>query len=299
MNASRCIVSRLLAALTLLGFARCAREEAPRPAAARVERSASEAGALHDAALPPGAAVLPLAAPPRAEAQAFQTLAPGLSVLADRRTDAEGHEHEWLVTRIDLQQHRLQARALGDAPFARLLDEAGVLVAVNGGFFAPNLEPSGLLLSGGSLLGRARSGGGSGVLAVAEQRARLLKRGEALPEGADFAVQCGPRLIEPGGALGIHSDDGQRAARTAACIREAGRELDLVVTLRKGHLGGGPGLLQLAQWLAGPLAPGDASGCEAALNLDGRPSTDVVVAGRPELVRLPLGPVPFALLVAH
>jgi hypothetical protein len=298
MNASRRVFSRLLAALTLLGLARCSREEAARPAAARAERSATEGGALHDAAAPPAAAVFPLAAVAPG-APAFQTLAPGLSVLADRRTDAEGHEHEWLVTRIDLQQHRLQARALGDSPFTRLQDEAGLLVAVNGGFFAPNLEPSGLLLSGGSLLARERSGGGSGVLAVAKQQARLLKRGEALPEGADFAVQCGPRLIEPGGALGIRSDDGQRAARTAVCIREAGRELDLIVTLRQGHLGGGPSLLQLAQWLAGPLAPGEPSGCEAALNLDGGPSTGVVVAGRPELVRLPLGPVPFALLVAR
>jgi len=226
-------------------------------------------------------------------------LVAGLSVLTDRRTDAEGHEHDWLVTRIDLQQHRLQVRALGDSPFTRLSDDAGLLVAVNGGFFDPNLEASGLLLSGGSLLARERSGGGSGVLAVAKQRARLLKRGEALPAGTDFSVQCGPRLIEPGGAIGIRRDDGQRAARTAACIRRAGLELDLIVTLRRGHPGGGPGLLQLAHWLAGPLAPGELAGCEAALNLDGGPSTGVVVGGRPELVRLPLGPVPFALVVAH
>jgi hypothetical protein len=291
MNASRCVVSCLLAALTWLALARCAREEA-RPAAARVEHSAGESRAARDAGAAP-AAVIPAAAAP-----AFQPLVAGLSVLADQRLDAEGHEQEWLVARVDLQQHRLQVRALGDLPFARLAGEASLLVAVNGGFFDPELQPSGLLLSGGSLLARERSGGGSGVLAVTKQRARLLKRGEALPAGTDFSVQCGPRLIEPGGAVGIHGDDGQRAARTAVCIREGGRELDLIVTLRKGHLGGGPGLLQLAQWLAKPLAAGEPSGCEAALNLDGGPSTGVVVAGRPELLRLPLGPVPFALIVA-
>jgi hypothetical protein len=275
----------------LLGLARCAREEPARPPAERVE-PASAGLAPHDAT--PGVA-LPVAV----AAAVFQRVVPGLSVLADERTDSEGRAHEWIVTRIDLQQHRLRVRALGDVPFARLLGDTDLLVAVNGGFFDPDLQASGLLLSGGSLLARQRAGGGSGVLAVAKQRARLLKRGEPLPQGTDFSVQCGPRLIEAGGAIGIRGDDGQRAARTAACIREAGRELNFVVALGKGQLGGGPGLLQLAQWLAQPLAPGEPSGCEAALNLDGGPSTGIVVAGLPKLGRLPLGPVPFALVVTH
>ncbi|MEO8177628.1 MAG: phosphodiester glycosidase family protein [Deltaproteobacteria bacterium] len=295
MNASWCVGARLLSALALLGLARCAREEAARPAGAPIERS-SAAGVIgvRDAASPPAATL-----PASAAAPVFQTLVAGLSVLADERTDAEGHAHEWIVTRIDLQQHRLQVRALGDVPFTRLLGDAGLLVAVNGGFFDPDLQASGLLLSGGSLLARERPGGGSGVLAVVKQRARLLKRGEPLPRGTDFSVQCGPRLIEVDGALGIRSDDRQRAARTAACIRERGRELNFVVARGKGPLRGGPGLLQLAEWLAQPLAPGEPSGCEAALNLDGGPSTGIVVAGPPELVRAPLGPVPFALVVAR
>ena len=309
MNASWCVSARLLSAVALLGLAPCAREQgareqgareqgareqAARPAGAPVERS-SAAGVVgaRDAAAPPAAALPAPAAP------VFQTRMAGLSVLADERTDAQGHAHEWIVTRIDLQQHRLQVRALGDLPFTRLLDDAGLLVAVNGGFFDSSLQASGLLLSGGSLLARERPGGGSGVLAVVKQRAQLLKRGEPLPRGTDFSVQCGPRLIEAGGAIGIRSDDGQRAARTAACIRDAGRELDLVVTLHKGRRGAGPGLLQLAQWLTEPLARGEPSGCDAALNLDGGPSTGIVVAGSPELERLPLGPVPFALVVAR
>jgi hypothetical protein len=295
MNASWCIGARLLAALSWLGLASCAREEAARPPAARVERAAAAGvGAVRDAAAPPGAA-----RPAAAAAPEFQTLVAGLSVLVDERSDAEGQKHEWIVTRIDLRQHRLQVRALGASPFERLRGDGGLLVGVNGGFFDPNLQASGLLLSDGSLLARERSGGGSGVLAVANGRARLLKRGEALPAGTDFSVQCGPRLIEAGGAIGIRSDDGQRAARTAACIRDAGRELDLVVTLHKGRRGAGPGLLQLAQWLTEPLARGEPSGCDAALNLDGGPSTGIVVAGSPELERLPLGPVPFALVVAR
>jgi uncharacterized protein YigE (DUF2233 family) len=172
-------------------------------------------------------------------------------------------------------------------------------VAVNGGFFDPQLAASGLLISRGAVLARERAGAGSGVLAVANRRAHLLKRGERLPPATDFAVQCGPRLVESGGSVGIRHDDGQRAARTAACIREGGQELDLVITMSQGQLGGGPSLLQLARWLTEPLAQGEPSGCDAALNLDGGPSTGIVVAGRPAAYRAPLGPVPFALLVTH
>jgi hypothetical protein len=219
-------------------------------------------------------------------------------VLSDERVDAEGQAHEWIVVRIELEQHRLQVRPRGPASFADLRAETDLLVAVNGGFFDPQLAASGLLVSERAVLARERSGGGSGVLAIAQRRARLLRRGARLPAETDFAVQCGPRLIEPDGSVGILRDDGQRAARTAACIRDGGRELDLIVVTGRGQLGG-PGLLQLARWLSEPLAPGEPSGCEAALNLDGGPSTGILVAGVPALFRAPLGPVPFALVVAR
>jgi uncharacterized protein YigE (DUF2233 family) len=296
MNSSWSIAWRCFAALSLLGIARCAQEErAPLPAA-RVTPAAASAPAGNAPALAPASPALPTA---RA-APVFQELVPGLSTLADERIDAEGRAHEWLVTRVDLHQHRLQIRPLPSLSLAGLPPAApDVLVAVNSGFFDPKLEASGLLISQGRELARERAGAGSGILAVAKQRARLLKRGEPVPAETDFAVQCGPRLIEPGGGIGIRSDDGQRAARTAVCIREQGRELDLIVSISKSHRGVGPSLLQLAQWLATPLAPGDSSGCDAALNLDGGPSTGIVVPGRASLYRAPLGPVPFAVVVAH
>ena len=217
-------------------------------------------------------------------------------MLSGERMDGDGEAHEWTVVRVDLRAHRLQVRARGDAPFADLVDARDLLVAVNGGFFDPELGASGLLISQGVTLARERPGGGSGVLVITQGLAQLQTRGVRLPPDTDFAVQCGPRLIEPDGSVGIRSDDGQRAARTAACIRDGGRELDLIVVASKRQLGAGPGLLQLARWLAEPLEPGEASGCEAALNLDGGPSTGIVVPGKPELLREPLGPVPFALV---
>jgi hypothetical protein len=137
-------------------------------------------------------------------------------------------------------------------------------------------------------------------LLVADGRARLASS-EKLPstEGIELAVQCGPRLIEPGGAIGIYHDDGKRAARTAACIREEGRELDLVLAWTRNSDRDGPGLLELARWLAAPIAQGDRSGCESALNLDGGPSTGVYFRDFPDRLRKPFGPVPWALVIAE
>ena len=276
---------RWLPALSLV--LSCARNDA-------VPSAATEPAPLADAPPPSAPAPSPL---PAARPEAFAPVVPGVSVLSSTRVDSDGMTHAWTVVRIDLDVHRLQVRARGGAPFAELRAAPDVLVAVNGGFFDPQLGASGLLISEGVSLARERSGGGSGVLVIAERRARLLERGAGLPAKTDFAVQCGPRLIEADGSAGIRTDDGRRAARTAVCVREGGRELDLIVAASPERLGAGPGLFQLARWLAEPLASGELSGCEAALNLDGGPSTGLVVAPVPELFRAPLGPVPFVLVV--
>jgi len=288
-------VLRWLAALSLFSNPGCARAEPAPSAGAEPLVEAPSAGASSTSSAASQASGEGAAG--GRGGGAFEPLVAGLSVLTSERVDSDGEAHDWTVVRIDLSVHRLQVRARGEAPFAELLDAPDVLVAANGGFFDPELRASGLLMSEGVALARERPGGGSGLLVIAQGRAALQARGTRLPPKADFAVQCGPRLIETDGAIGIRSDDGQRAARTAACIRDRGRELDWVVATSKRHLGSGPGLLQLAHWLAEPLARGEVSGCEAALNLDGGPSTAVVVAGAPELFRAPLGPVPFALVV--
>lgn len=234
-----------------------------------------------------------------ASGSGFMAIGQGFWSFRDERMDTEGRSTEWVVLRLDLTQHRLSVLALGTRPFWELSRDPKLTLAVNGGFFHPDLAPAGLLVSEGVELGAKRRGGGSGILVVVGSEARLLKREEAVPREAALAIQCGPRLIEAGGAVGIRSDDGKRAARTAACIRKNGRELNFVVALTKNGLGEGPGLLQFANWLKAPLAPRESSGCQAALNLDGGPSTGVLVSGAPELSRRPLGPVPFALVATR
>lgn len=217
---------------------------------------------------------------------------------------------EWVVVRLDLARVELVALRSPDAKlveFAR--NVPGVIAAVDGGYFEPNLEPSGLLVSGGRRLGAPGRRGGSGVLVVCDGRADLLpidsRDGGAadFDGGAGLAVQCGPRVIERGGAVGIYRNDGEQFARTVACVRDGGRTLDLVLAWEPGASLRGPTLYDMARMLAAPSPVGDESGCELALNLDGGPSTGVFVRGSreegaPPYEHAPIGPTPW-LLVAR
>lgn len=282
-----------IAGALLLALSACERRDAGTPQAK--PRSA----AVAPQAQPPPQAASAVPSASTAPAPSFRLLEPGLSVFRTERADADGRATEWIIVRADLDVQRPGVRALGEHPFSELSNDARIAVGVNGGFFDPALNASGLLVSEGNVVARKRSGGGSGIVIVKARRARLLKRDEAVPRAVDFAVQCGPRLIETNGSIGIRSDDGKRAARTALCLRNAGRTLDFVIALAQPRLGDGPGLLELARTLARPIAPSDTSGCEAALNLDGGPSTGLTLKRAPELRRDPLGPVPFAIVFAH
>ena len=233
-------------------------------------------------------------------AGAFTVLKTGVSFVRTERKDAAGRNTAWLVVRIDLGAVVPTVRAPPHNRLERLADDPGVAFAVNGGFFELSGAPTGLLSSRGQRVGVWGPHAGSGILLVSNGRARLVSS-DKMPvlEGVELAVQCGPRLIEPGGAVGIHHDDGKRAARTAACIRDEGRELDVVLAWTRNSDRDGPGLLELARWLAAPIALGDRSGCESALNLDGGPSTGVYFRGFPDELRKPFGPVPWALVIAE
>src|SRR5262249_34925058 len=108
-----------------------------------------------------------------------------------------------------------------------------------------------------------------------------------LPFDPEFAVQNSPRLIEGAGQLGIHHDDGKRASRTAVCVR--GARLDVLVALAPPREG--PTLYETAR-LLGDL------GCQAALNLDGGPSSGLWL--RPDTgiaSSAPLAPIAYGIAV--
>jgi uncharacterized protein YigE (DUF2233 family) len=226
------------------------------------------------------------------------TVGGGVSFFRRERKDGQGRNTVFVVVRLDLPRVKLEARAPPHDRLEQLGKEPALLVAANGGFFEADRSPAGLLVSAGKVLSAFRGKGATGVLTIQNGRAELAPRdGFVKRAGLEFAVQCGPRLVEPGGGMGITSDDGKRAARTAACVRREGRELDLVFAWVRNSDRDGPGLYELATWLREPLLAEDASGCEAALNLDGGPSTGLLLRGFDDEAKKPFGPVPWAIAV--
>ncbi|MEZ4411005.1 MAG: phosphodiester glycosidase family protein [Polyangiales bacterium] len=207
----------------------------------------------------------------------------------------------WVEFRLDLARVSLVAARVAGDDLARDARALGAIVAVDGGFFEPDRSASGVVVSEGIALAPYRPRGGSGVLTIANGLADVVaSEGFGVDASAGlaamFAVQCGPRLVERDGSVGIRRDDGRRAARTAACVRDGGRTLDLVVTWDPADPTRGPGLLHLARRLGGVDGPAGEPGCERALNLDGGPSTGAFVRGR--WTHRPRGPTPW-LLVAR
>jgi uncharacterized protein YigE (DUF2233 family) len=205
---------------------------------------------------------------------------------------------DWIVVRVDLTRTVPIARAVPHERLEDFGDDEGVTVALNAGFFDEQHRATGLLVSEGVVLSPPGANTGSGVLVIRDGRASVLDASTPLaPNQLALAVQNGPRLVETGGRAGIERDRGDRYPRTAVCVRDHGTLLDFVLTWRHGDPEHGPSLLTLARLLAGPSPLGDGAGCEAALNLDGGPSTGIFVRNQPSASRASIGPVPWAIVV--
>lgn len=176
------------------------------------------------------------------------------------------------------------------AQLAQLLPERGLAV-VNGGYFEADYRPTAWLKNAGKELSPKQATTKGGVLAL---RAHDVFIGPlaALGFEPELAVQSFPLVVEADGQVGIHSDDGRRAARTVACL--AGSALHLIVI--SAPRGEGPTLLETARILREPAPNG--FGCRVALNLDGGPSSGVwfapPVAARQ---RPPSAPVAYGLAI--
>jgi len=152
----------------------------------------------------------------------------------------------------------------GGARVRDLAQDAGALLAVNGGFFLEDFTPLGLLVSQGHQMNALRRADW-GVFSVARGRAAVVHRREwRRPDGLEFAVEAGPRLVVAGRVVSLKP---QRARRTALCVR-APDDVAIVAT---------DGLLYTTE-LAELLARGEREGgfgCVDALNLDGGSSTQL------------------------
>jgi len=248
------------------------------------------------------AAATPL--PRRSAAPTAATeLPPGLEVSRLTGLELDGVPQDGVLVRVDLARMLVEPRAVPGRDLAALGDDPSLLLAVNAGYFEANGAPTGLLAREDVAYGVAGRRGGTGVLVVRERRATLVPFTAAfeLRGPAELAVQAGPRLVEADGRPGIRTDDGQRAPRTVLCLGEGGRRIDLVLVWRASNPLEGPGLFALSRALSKPLLAPDPRRCEQALNLDGGPSTGLVLRrdlrARDAVRHLPLGPVPWALAV--
>ena len=222
-------------------------------------------------ALALGATVTVFTVGPRTRAQAARSLPHEERI--EHRFDGEPYSlHRWSIplnrtrlTVVDMHMGRNLAR----------LVRQGAALAINGGFYGTDRRPEGLVVAEGRSLSPFMERIGGGIVALSAARATQHDaEGELrLPERLDFAIQCRPRLVVDG-RNNIARRTAQTAARTALCIRDDGRGLDVYVARRDYSRGrAGPTLHTLAAVLV-------REGCDEALNLDGGPSTGVAWQAR-------------------
>jgi len=144
--------------------------------------------------------------------------------------------------------------------------DASAPVAVNGGFFDADGNPLGLRVAGGIVHNKLRKADW-GIFFVRDGAPNQVHSREAkLAADAQFAIQCGPRLVQDGKPFKLKAGAHRR---TLIGCDEAGR-VYLAVTL------GFVDLNDLASALAAPVKDGGL-GLRHALNLDGGPSTGMFV----------------------
>ena len=213
-------------------------------------------------------------------------LAPGAELLQARLY--RGAADAGALVILFLDPKTVQLELLVNPDRKKLTELApGAQLVMNASYFTPEYRPTGLLASQGKVLSPfvAKGGpAGSGVLLLEDHRVQLLRRediGDRGFEGAALAIQAGPRLIEADGTRGIRSDDGQHANRSFIGADKRGWLVLGVAYRADGGLGGGPSLFELQRLLL-RLEP-DAEGLAFALNLDGGPSTGLILRTKPEM----------------
>ena len=225
----------------------------------------------------------------RGEPPRFLTAAPGIAhaTFQVRPNDAEpfsGH-----AFKIDLDVVELRLIPAGGPSGRRTVEEIvapyPAVVAINASFFDKEGQAMGLAVDEGRLIagGKRQSWG---AFVVNDRKARIVLGGELNDHLANWLVVQGiPRLVVGGKVQQLKP---QRAERTAVCAE--GSVIVLVVSTKAETTA-------FARFLADAPEKGGL-GCGVALNLDGGPSTQLVVKLPALTLSLPGGwGVPNALVV--
>lgn len=220
---------------------------------------------------------------------------PPPSVQAIESTEPLPRDASYRLIRVPIDVSRARLRPVDlefERPLRAELERSRASVVINGGFWDPEREPEGLTVTEGRAVVPFDTDLGGGVLVIEHGRARVLdaEAGAPIVEPSwSFAQQAKPRLVV-NGQVNIERDTGRRADRTAVCLRDGGRTIELVHARTADERRGrdGPTLFRFAHTLVD-------AGCEDALNLDGGPSSGIAwreegeVRDRPTRVGVRLG----------
>ena len=212
----------------------------------------------------------------------WQVLQPGLERRMVRLlNDQDQHIESLYIWRLDQQLFRLDV-AYQETPqsLEEWQAETNARMVVNGSYFWVEGEgyfPSGLIILEGQAIGSPYESF-AGMLAVVEGWAELRWLAEEPYDPAEplaAGLQSFPLLVKPGGELGfpVQFEDNIRARRTVIGQDQEGRILFIVTP--RGHFT----LHQLSLY----LTESDLN-LDIAMNLDGGPSTGVLVAEPREII---------------
>ena len=165
---------------------------------------------------------------------------------------------------------------------------------INGGYFDASFKPVGLVVKDGQTVSTmSQQPPLSGVLAVFDNNELLLiPRSSYQPSDLiQSAIQAGPFIVDPGGGMGIHSDDLKKAKRTAVGQTVSG-EIVFITTSPCT-------LYELSHILTEHNEVLGVTGFDRILNLDGGPSTGLYLQGLEEHHSLPETEVPNRILMLN
>ena len=166
-----------------------------------------------------------------------------------------------------------------ETPLINVLGKHQLLI--NGGYWAYQgsaKKIQGLLVVNGTEHAPRANNLSGGVLEIRAGRGRRFGSDQPLQPGdATLAIQCNPRLVDKRRVI-PKLESARLAARTALCLRDDGAILDAYLT----HDDTRTTLAELGAFLV-------AEGCQAALNLDGGPSTAAAFRDGKRLLTIGLG----------
>ncbi len=221
-------------------------------------------------------------AQPVAQKSPWRQLHPGMEA---RRWKIDGQALAYVV-RLDADKWSLRAALASDLPAPKDQPErkdalaplrrapefvehaSTAALAINGGFFDPDLKPMGLRISQGKQrVAFRKADWGVFYTAASDGRPGLVHASDwkSAPK-ADFAIECGPRLVVDGAPLKLKPN----LHRRSAIGHDAVGRIFIIATVDAVDLN------TLASAMASPVDKGGL-GLVGALNLDGGPSTQLYV----------------------